>query len=206
MEGKIITLKRSRIDTAIEIFKDAFYGDPLFEYIFAPSINDYTACLWELFRFSCEVRYLLDWPILGLEDNQDKMVGAASVNLPGDAQWPQALKDIYQQYKDFIGPEAAKRFNRMAALADPLSPPQPFHELGVLGVLSEEHGHGYGGKLVRAVNDMSEKHPKSTGVYLYTQNQQNVGYYESFGYQVTGKRVFSEEDQIYLWGMFKPNK
>ena len=205
MASKVIHLDRSHIEQAVDIFADAFTTDPLFEYIFSPSNQDYADCLREFFKFSCEVRYLLDWPMLGLQDDVGKIVGAAGVSLPGDTPWPQALTDIYRQLKEFTGPESAARFDKMAALADPLSPPQPFHELGVIGVLTGEQGHGYGGKLVQAVDQLSQDHPDSTGVYLWTQNPQNVTLYSRFGYNVTWKRAYSEKDKLYLWGMFRPN-
>jgi len=205
IKKKIIKLERSQKESVVEIFINAFYSDPLFKYILSPSSNVYSDCLRELFGFSCEVRYLLDWPILGYQDESGKIAGAAGISLPGDTPWPQTLSDVYQHFKDFIGPEAAERFERMAALAEPLSPPQPYHELGVIGVLTETQGKGYGGQLVQAVNRLAEKHPESTGVYLWTQNPQNVAFYQRHGYQIRGKRVFSEENELYLWGMFRVN-
>jgi ribosomal protein S18 acetylase RimI-like enzyme len=205
MHENVIYLDRNHLESVVEIFKDAFFTDPLFENIFAPSANEYAECLKALFQFSAEVRYLLDWPIFGCQNDAGKIVGAAGVSLPGEASWPQSLTDIYDQFKDLIGPEATARFETMMAISDPLRPPQPYFELGVLGVLPEEQGKGYGGQLVRALNQLSENHPDASGVYVETQNPQNVSFYESLGYQVRGKNAYSEEDNLFMWGMFRPN-
>lgn len=205
MNENVKMLDRSHLEVVVEILKDAFYTDPLFHYVFSPSSNEYVDCLRELFRFSCEVRFLLEWPLFGYLDDNDKIVGALGVSMPGEVTWPQSLTDIYAQMKDFIGVEATMRFETMVTIAEPLRPPQPYFELGVLGVAPNEHGKGYGGELVGAMNQLADEHPDIPGVYVETQNSQNVTFYNRSGYETRGKMGLFEKDDLNMWGLFRPN-
>ena len=52
------------------------------------------------------------------------------------------------------------------------------------------------------VHAMSEQDPQSCGVGLETQTEQNVAYYQRFGYQIY--RI-AELDDMKTWFMFRPD-
>jgi ribosomal protein S18 acetylase RimI-like enzyme len=59
---------------------------------------------------------------------------------------------------------------------------KPFIYLLVIGVAPQFQGHGYGGKLLRALIEKSER--AGVPVYLETETEDNVRMYEHFGFKV----------------------
>jgi hypothetical protein len=62
--------------------------------------------------------------------------------------------------------------------------------------------------MMRAVHDLSEKVPWSTGVTLTTELEANLSFYEHFGYDRVGSaRVGSArvDAELTTWGFFRPD-
>jgi ribosomal protein S18 acetylase RimI-like enzyme len=191
------------LSDAVGVLARAFADDPMVNYMLGVSQVPLEESLNELFLFSCEVRLLLDWPLLGVWGKNDRLVGVAGVTLPGDAQWPKALQDVYENLKVKIGSQAVSRLEAYSQLADTNRPAESHYQLGMIGVDPNYQGKGYGGHLLDTLSAMSESHSESTGVWLDTENPRNVPYYQRFGYKV---KAHSTLDGIDIWGMFRPNQ
>lgn len=74
--------------------------------------------------------------------------------------------------------------------------------LSVIGVAQEFQGKGFGGKMLRALINKSEKEGKS--LYLETQNEQNVSLYEKFGFE-TIKTIKIPDLNLPIWEMVRKN-
>ena len=196
-----ITVPRERQDEAAEVLALAFEQDPLMGYVFADQGEACHQALRELFRFSCAVRFDLDWPLFGIEED-GRLLGVAGVTAPEDKPWPPSLAATYEQYTSFVGPRAAARFERYAALADAHRPREPNYGLGVIGVRPDAQGRGHGRRLLDAVHTLSAVHPTSTGVYLDTTNPASKAFYEHCGYHVIGQETL---DGVAIWCMFRPD-
>ncbi|MBW1911604.1 MAG: GNAT family N-acetyltransferase [Deltaproteobacteria bacterium] len=182
-QSTITHLDRTHLSAAISILADAFNNDPMMNYLFAPSISSYSRSLHEMFRFSCEVRLLLGWPLLGCWNSQNQLVGVAGLSLPGDADWPPSLQQVYRELQTCIGEKSSGLMETYSRLADTNRPKEPHYQLGMIGIDSKQQGHGYGGELIKVLHGMSEDDPFSTGVWLDTENPRNVPWYQKYGYQ-----------------------
>ncbi|MGB7873389.1 MAG: GNAT family N-acetyltransferase [Anaerolineales bacterium] len=196
-------LDRSQLSDAVGVLSRAFANDPMANHMMEVSKISLEESLNELFLFSCEVRLLLDWPLLGVFVEGEKLAGVAGITLPGEVKWPPSLQEIYANLSTRIGQEAVLRLETYSRLADTNRPSEPHYQLGMIGVDPEYQGQGCGGQLLNAVNEMSESHPESMGVWLDTENPRNVPYYQRFGYEI---KEHSMLDEIDVWGMFRPNQ
>lgn len=196
-------LDRSHLSDAVDVLARAFRNDPMANYMLGVSNLSLEESLKELFIFSCEVRLLLDWPLLGIWVDNDQLAGVAGITLPGNVEWPEALQDVYENLKTQIGSQAVSRLETYSQLADSNRPAESHYQLGMIGVDPEHQGKGCGGRLLDIVNEMSDNHPESAGVWLDTENPRNVPYYQRFGYEI---KAHSTLDGIDVWGMFRPNQ
>ncbi|NIM96219.1 MAG: GNAT family N-acetyltransferase [Anaerolineales bacterium] len=199
--GQVIYLSRDHLEGAIQLLSSAFSDDPLMHFLFNNRSPTFHQDLRELFRFTCEVRLELDWPILGCIAD-DGLVGVACVTEPEEVEWPESLGRTYRELVNSIGPEATERLERYSDLTDSYRPEMPHYYLAVLGVHPNAHGRGYGGLLLQEVGALSEGHPTSIGVGVDTENPENLSFYERFGYSLVAKTQLQDMD---LWSMFRPN-
>lgn len=202
MAGKLVVLNRSDLYAAADVLMRAFADDPMVKYVFKASKASLEDSGMALFTFSCEVRLLLDWPLLGVIENDKNLIGVAGLSLPGEVQWPQSLQRVYDDFKKTVGEAAASRMENYSALADTNRPSALHYQVGMIGVAPEAQGKGYGGMLLREIHRRSESDPTSTGVWLDTENQENVSFYQYHGYEVRSQTTL---EGINIWGMFRPN-
>lgn len=200
--ARVEYLERDSIEEAIEVLSQALEADPLFRFIFKTSMMDYRQSLAELFRFSCEVRFDLDWPLLGCIENK-RLVGVAGLSGPEDKPWPQSLRKTYARFASMVGPKATDRLERYSERADFHRPKAPHFHLGVLGVHPSSQGRGFGGQLMTKIHAISEVHPASIGVAVDTENPDNIHFYEQYDYSVV---AISELNGIGIWSMFRHDR
>lgn len=120
---------------------------------------------------------------------------------PGEADWPDSLAAIYDEFKALIGPEAATRFERYVGLADPPRPATPNYTVGAIGVAPEYQGRGVGRLLLDDIHARSAAHPTSQGVYLDTENPASKRFYERCGYRAIAHERL--DGVIDIWGMYR---
>ena len=198
----VVPLSREHLPAAIEVLARAFQSDPLMRYIFAEAEAPYDQCLKELFRFSCEVRYLLDWPLFG-SFTDTRLLGVAGVTEPEQKPWPETLVSVYRELQTVIGPRATEHLEQYSSHADSFRPQAPHYHLGMIGVDPAAQGQGHGRALLEAVQALSEQHPASTGVWLDTENPRNVTIYGRCGYGVVAQTHYGGVD---IWCMFRLNQ
>ncbi len=198
----VVLLSRHHLPAAIEVLARAFQPDPLMRYIFAEADAPFEECLRELFRFSCEVRFLLNWPLFG-SFSGTRLLGVAGVTEPEDTPWPPPLVSVYEHLKAVIGPGSTEHMERYAHHVDQFRPQEPHYHLGMIGVDPAAQGRGHGRGLLEAVQALSEQHPASTGVWLDTENPRNVTIYGRCGYGVIAQTQYGGVD---IWCMFRPNQ
>jgi ribosomal protein S18 acetylase RimI-like enzyme len=198
---EIVSLSREDLPAAIDLFSHAFATDPMVSYVFDVSLVTQERSLQELFRFSCEVRLLLDWPLLGTLDENGVLAGVAGFSMLGEVHWPQSLVTVYEELKSCIGPESAARLEEYSHLADLHRPLLPHYQLGMIGVHPRAQGKGHAATLIRRLHQLSDADPVSTGVWLDTANPLNVPIYEHLGYRIVAQE---ELGPVTVWGMFRP--
>ncbi len=199
---RVVPLTRADLPVAIPILVSAFMDDPLMRYVFADAPHPYEQNLYELFRFSCEVRLLLAWPLLG-SFADSALLGVAGITDPDETPWPATLQTVYHNMQRFIGPTAAARFEQYAARADAYRPNKPHYHLGMIGVHPAAQGQGHGRALLDTFHALSENHPRATGTWLDTENPRSVVFYERCGYHIIAQTNF---DHLTIWCLFRPNR
>jgi ribosomal protein S18 acetylase RimI-like enzyme len=85
-----------------------------------------------------------------------------------------ACTELARKQGRILGPLQADRKAHMKGRA--------YIYLMVLGVASEFQGQGFGGKLLRALIEESER--AGIPIYVETETEKNVGMYESFGFRL----------------------
>jgi len=77
----------------------------------------------------------------------------------------------------------------------------PYIHLLIMGVSQDYQGKGLGGKLVRALIKKSESENKP--IYLETQKEDNIYFYEKYGFAVKKKIILPEPFNLPMWLMFR---
>ena len=77
----------------------------------------------------------------------------------------------------------------------------PYIHLLIMGVSQEFQGKGFGGKLLGAVIEKAETERKP--IYLETQKEGNVTFYEKYEFSVEGKIILPEPLNLPMWLMVR---
>jgi GNAT superfamily N-acetyltransferase len=77
----------------------------------------------------------------------------------------------------------------------------PYIHLLIMGVSQKYQGKGLGGKLVRALIEKSESENKP--IYLETQKEENIYFYEKYGFVVKKKIILPEPFNLPMWLMLR---
>lgn len=201
MPDEIRALGRDDLEGAAALLARAFRGDPLIAYLTQDVERPLGELLPTFFRFPCEVRLRLDWPLLG-RFQDGALAGVAGVTLPEDADWPPALEAVYRETQDALGRVGTRRLEAYAARVDAERPSAPNHMLGVLGVDPEAQGRGHGRALLDAVQALAEAHPRSTGVWLDTESERSAAFYRRCGFEEVSR---TEVDGLPIWCLMRVN-
>ncbi len=194
-----IEIRPDSLDAAAGVLALAFENDPLMKYVFSGPA--YSRHIGDLFRFVCEARLELGWPIIGTSSD-GRLAGVACLSPPEDKAWPPSLAEKYDRFRSSINPESFDRLGRFSRLSRKHAPGQSHFYLAAIGVRPEFQGRGFSRVLLDAVGEMAESHAESTAVYLETTRPENVTLYEHFGYRVFATDVL--DDAVDLWYMLRP--
>jgi len=77
----------------------------------------------------------------------------------------------------------------------------PYIHLLIMGVSQEFQGKGFGGKLLRAIIEKAETERKP--IYLETQKEENINFYEKYGFSVKKKVILPEPLNLPMWLMVR---
>ncbi|WAI00348.1 GNAT family N-acetyltransferase [Methanogenium organophilum] len=181
-DSDLIRLPKDRIVAASEMLVRSFFDDPKLTYIL-PDGDSRTEKGRHLFAF--ELRY-------GLRYGQ---VYATSPNLEGVATWIPSEKAAITFWRAiFCGGMALQRglgketMDRLMTFSEKVDIyhkkhlPGPHCYLFFIGVDPRHQGQGYGGRLIRPMLEWLDNNRMAC--YLNTQNEENIGLYEHFGFRV----------------------
>jgi len=89
-------------------------------------------------------------------------------------------------------PEAIRRMDRFESALDPYLPEFPTYFVGMLGVVPQRQGYGYGRALLEQVARLAMERPDAGGVTLSTEDPANLPFYKHLGYQILGSTDLGE--------------
>ena len=197
----VIRLSRADQPELIALLRAAFYDYPVMRFVLKSAGEEYDRQLDALIEFFCAIRFVRDFPALGIRES-GQLVAAALLNDPTPEPRPLPQAEL-ERMKSIVGPEAEARLVQYETKSSIPEPSAPHHLLGMIGVHPEHRGKRYGGALMDAARELANSHPTSCGVYLHTEDPANVPFYQRFGYQLVGE---VDVDELHSWCFFLPLK
>ncbi len=197
LDIRIKPLETSHRELAIGLLARAFYDDPLMRYIMAGLTTEvaYQEALLELMDYSLSIREVFDWPVLGLWDD-GTLSAIAALSLKEETPPSEILTLRRKALLERLGESGATRLERYGEIAEGQRPNAPHIYLGVLGVDPTAQRRGFGKLMLEEVQAFSDASPESLGVYLDTENPENVAFYEHCGYVVQSEHQL---DDVHIW-------
>ena len=207
MSGQIenlYKLKKKDIPKVGAVLADAFQHDPVWKKVFEGESNiDQKFCAF----FETPIRYCLKYG----------EVYTISENLEGIAAWvPGDLADmtIWRLIRSGAIRSGMKMGAKLGKKMKPLFKQlqkdrkenmkgKLFIYLQIIGVASKFHGQGFGGKLLRALIEKSER--IGSALYLETETEDNVKMYERFGFKLV-KQITLPGINLPMWEMVRELK
>lgn len=189
-----------RSDAVVTVLCDAFHDYPVMRYVLGDS-PDYATRLTTLVGLFTAARANPDSLMLGLEDRDGSLAGAALVDLSSKGPPTPEFEARRESAWAELGQDARARYEAYGRATREHNPPRPHHHLGMIGVRHSHHGTGLGRVLLEHVHALAEADGQSAGVSLTTEVARNVTLYEHFGYGVTAHVRVAPE--LETWVMFR---
>ena len=196
--SEVFDLDESRAEEAIELLALAFEEDPAYRYFCSAERPGYRRRLRVVFRSVWALWRSSDQPVLGVVSGQG-LAGLAMLQRPGGrfAAWPQLRWLLTVAL--FAGPRVPWRILGDMRIAEPARPAELHLYLMLLAVHPEFQGGGCARTLLEALQDRSERHPRSSGVCLETENPKNVSFYEHIGFRVIARNSYADLEIVTLF-------
>ncbi|MGB3636905.1 MAG: GNAT family N-acetyltransferase [Rivularia sp. (in: cyanobacteria)] len=199
---KITDLTTKDTDSIIEIFSNAFENYPLMEFFFG---DKYKQSMKYLIKSMCDKTSIVDNLLLGAFA-EGKLQGVAFITPPkkpnNNQEMESTASDSEEEFAKLIGEEVLMRIEAYSNLKKANKPSSPHFYINALGVNPQNQGKGIGKTILSQIHQMSEQDSDSHGVALDTQTQENVGYYQRFGYDVS---TTAKLENVKNWFMFRRN-
>lgn len=195
-------LSADRAPDIVDVFCDAFRAYPVMTFIAGPFDGAGDTRLRELIQLFVMTRVHRDEPLFGIADGAGRLVGAATMTLPGEREMPAAVHADRQRTWSALGDAAREKYTAYANAASALAVTAPHHHLNMIGVRHECMGQGHARSLLETVHALASADPQSAGVSLSTELARNVGLYQHFGYGVVGHARVTPE--LETWSLFRP--
>ena len=191
----------SESDTLLAVLCDAFFDYPVMRYVLGPEPN-YAERLGTLVGLFVAARVAGEDLMLSLDDDVGTPVAAALVNLPGGSVPGPAFESLRASVWAELGQEERRRYEAFGAATQPFEIGEPHHHLGMIGVRTAHQGAGHARILLQHVHAVAAADSDSAGVSLTTELSRNVGFYEYFGYELSGYARVAPE--LETWSFFRP--
>jgi ribosomal protein S18 acetylase RimI-like enzyme len=191
-------IQKKDLKKAVDVLTDAFSEDTMWKEVFTDEKKN--RILTEIM-----VRFCLKYgDVLSTSDNLEGIMAIA----PHDedmTMWRIILSGGF-----FLSMKIAKEAKKMDVLSSAVKEAKESLNLGsyihllIMGVSQEFQGKGFGGKLLRALVGKAEAEKKS--IYLETQKEENVDFYEKYGFSVKKKIILPEPLNLPMWLMVRDVK
>ncbi len=199
---EITRLNTKDTENVVEIFLTTFENYPLMEFFFG---DKYKQSMKYLIKSMCDETSIADNLLLGAFV-EGKLQGVAFITPPKKPKNNQKMEsitsDLEEEFAKAIGEEALMRIEAYSNLKKANKPPSLHFYINAIGVHPQSQGKGIGKAILSQVHQMSEQDSDSQGVALDTQTEENVGYYQRFGYDVS---TTAELENVNNWFMLRRN-
>ncbi len=117
-------------EEAVAVLMAAFHEYPVMRYVLHTTGNEYEVQLKALIGFFCEIRFLRNWPVLGIREN-GPLFAAAVINEPVHEPLPPP-SEPWRQLRSIIGDAAYERLVLYEEKSSEYEPKIPHHFLGMI--------------------------------------------------------------------------
>ena len=195
---EVIHVDRARSDEAAEVLARAFVGYPTMRWVCASDRPGFERRLLAVYRVALALQHTEQQPSLGVIA-EGRLAAVALVYDPGRRLT--ATSALVGLLRSVFSParSAMRRGRRYEIAVDRLRPRAGHHFVSAIGVRPELQRLGYGRALMAAIHERAEGYARSAGVCLDTSDPNNLPYYESLGYRVTGRAQIGPVDQAVLF-------
>lgn len=195
-------LSENHAGLIIDVLSDAFYDYPVMKHVLGSSGN-YDRRLYRLVELFVMARVFRKEPLLGYY-NGSELIAVATTSYPDVSTVSQQFSTLRKTIWDELGGNAEKRYNAFTNACSQCSVSVPNLHLNMLGVKQSVQKTGIGKRLIAEVHQLALEDGRSEGVTLSTENPDNVRFYESLEYEITGHVRIAPE--LETWGFFRRNK
>jgi ribosomal protein S18 acetylase RimI-like enzyme len=180
-----------------EVLARAFYTDPVMSWML-PDDSARERALGRMFATMIRHHFLGTG---GVEAAAGGRIGAAALWSP-PGQWKQSRLQEMLMMPGFIRAFGRKvaRGQQVADLMKERHPGEPHWYLAVIGSDPAVRGTGFGQALMRSRLDRCDA--EHAPAYLESSNPDNIGYYQRFGFEVTGEIALPEGGPS-MWPMWR---
>jgi ribosomal protein S18 acetylase RimI-like enzyme len=196
--SELYKIQKKDLKTAVNVLTNAFSEDSMWKEVF--NDEDKNRVLTEVM-----VRFCLKYGnVLATSDNLEGVMAIA----PHDKDMT-ALR-LIRSGAFFLSMKIANEAKKMKILSNAVEEAKgslnlgPYIHLLIMGVSQEFQGKGFGRKLLRALIEKAETERKP--IYLETQKEDNINFYEKYGFSVKKKIILPEPLNLPMWLMlFNPS-
>ncbi len=191
-------IQKKDLKIAINVLTSAFSKDSMWTEVFDD--EDKNRVLTEVM-----VRFCLKYGnVLSTSNNLEGIMAIA----PHDKEMTTLRVILSGSF--FLSMKISKETKKMAILSNAVEEAKkslnlgPYIHLLIMGVSEEFQGKGFGGKLLRALIEKAETEKKS--IYLETQKEDNITFYEKYGFSVKKKIILPKPLNLPMWLMLRDMK
>jgi len=196
--GDLYKLQKKDLKNAVNVLTNAFSENSMWKEVF--NDEDKNRILTEVM-----VRFCLKYGnVLSTSENLEGVMAIA----PHDKDMT-ALR-LIRSGAFFLSMKISSEAKKMKVLSNAIEEAKkslnlgPYIHLLIMGVSQEFQGKGFGGKLLRAVIEKAETERKP--IYLETQKEENINFYEKHGFSVKKKIILPEPLNLPMWLMVRDAK
>jgi len=191
-------IQKKDLKNAVNVLTNAFSEDSMWKEVFDD--EDKNRVLTEVM-----VRFCMKYGnVLATSDNLEGVIAIA----PHDKDM--TTWRIIRSGAFFLSMKIASESKKMKVLSNAIEEAKkslnlgPYIHLLIMGVSQEFQGKGFGGKLLRALIEKAETERKP--IYLETQKEDNINFYEKYGFSVKKKIILPEPLNLPMWLMVREAK
>ena len=199
---RVERLVADALDEVVEVLCEAFADYPVMRWTLGDAPG-YAARLPVMVRLFASSRAMRGEPILGLRDEDGRLLGVALVTPPVSPPPPEAFVALREATWGQLGADARSRYDALVAAWGRTAVEGEHHHLNMLGVRRALRGRGLSRPLLEAVIAAADGDPGSAGVDLTTELPGNLPLYERFGFRVTAREEVGG-GFLTTWTMFRP--
>ena len=185
-------------DKAVNVISNAFSDDPMWKKVFNDE-NKNRVITEVMIRFCLKYGTVLS--------TSDNLEGIMAIT-PHDKDM--TTWRVIRSGAFFLSLKMRNEAKKMTVLSNTIEEAKKslnldqYIHLLITGVSQEFQGKGFGGKLLRALVEKAETEKKP--IYLETQKEENIKFYEKYGFSVMKKIILPEPLNLPMWLMLRDVK